>query len=355
MTIIVSPESAATLSVSAQDVECLVTPVQVSNDSGAVVGSFYDSKTLTTNAASTWLEYIFAFPLNQPTVLENQSPDIITISGMRATKAASDVGFVNVRVGTTAKSVECDMRVTGGQSFSFFDGYETGTVSKSLYDAVVSLLDPVKENAYFNTQNHASGTYTRNVNCWLAGVNMECLAVASKAPGGEWTRRGAPILIAPQVVAMCEHFSRAVGSLVRFADASGNVVTRTIVGVATTHPTTGDMQIGVLDSPVIGVNPCPVVGAWIEQNPVMVNSVLRSSYLGGAGFWIDQFGDAYGCVFGKTQLSYGYGVSGTYGGETLINVPNEIQVNHEASYLGGAFTGFYKTPIPGDSGHCGGR
>lgn len=355
MTITVNPSSAATLRVRPEDITCLVVPILMSSSEAATSGTFYDAIILTNPDASAWNVYDITAPLGDSITLENQSPGVLSISGSRVSKAESGIGFVNVRRGTTAKSVECDVRVTGGWSYSVFDGYTPGTVSAALFDAIAALLDTEKQTAYFTTQNHASGTYTRNANCWLAGVDLECVAVASKAPGGEWTRQGAPILIAPQVVAMCNHFSRSAGTQVRFADAFGNIFESTIAGLATTHPATGDMQIGVLASPVTGVNPCAVVGDWIEQDPAVVNSAgVRSSYVGGAGFWIDQQGNVYATMFGTSSLSYGYGVSGAYRGETFTNVATEFPVNHNIDPLGGEFSAFGKTPVQFDSGSfCG--
>jgi len=350
MNVIVTPSASGTLTVRSASPVVTVTPVAMSLSSASTPGAFYDSKTLTTSAASTWTEYDISWPLESAVTLENQSTGTLTLTGNRVGKATSGIGFVNARTGTTAKSIECDVRETGGQSFSVFDGYETGTVSKEIFDAIDALLIPEKSTAYFTAQNHTTASYPRNADCWLAGIDLSFIAVGSNSGSG-WTRHGSPILIAPQIVAMCEHFTRQVGAEVRFADASGAVVaTKTIIGLATAHATTGDAMIGILDSPVSGITPCKVVGEWIEQDPETALNSTRTSYIGGGGFWMDQTGNVYAYTLGKSSLSYGKSASGTYNGGTLTNVPTELSIDHSVSAYGTGLTSFAKIPVTGDSG-----
>lgn len=78
----------------------------------------------------------------------------------------------------------------------------------------------------FSVQNHSTGTYVRNSNCWAADVDLTPISPWQSNRIG---KRGA-IAISPLHVGHAQHETTiAVGDTLRFVDANNNVITRQIV------------------------------------------------------------------------------------------------------------------------------
>ncbi len=101
----------------------------------------------------------------------------------------------------------------------------------------------------FTTQNHSTGTYVRNPNCWCGDIDLTCMSPWNSRGGS----RRAGTLVSPIHLVMAAHYALLAGDKVRFVDRSGNVSERTIVG-SMAHvdysPYYPDIRMAVLDREV---------------------------------------------------------------------------------------------------------
>jgi hypothetical protein len=133
-----------------------------------------------------------------------------------------------------------------------FDGYSTNSLAKEVSEAVDSRINNLNASTskpIYSTQNHTTPTYTRNINCWAADLNLTSISPWNSTGGA--TRAG--VLISPRHIIFAAHYQINNGATIRFVDNNNNIITRTMVNKLT-HPNYTpyypDISIGVLDSDV---------------------------------------------------------------------------------------------------------
>jgi len=104
----------------------------------------------------------------------------------------------------------------------------------------------------YSTQDHAAPTYVRNTACWAYDLDLTCIS--------PWNSQQAEVragtLISPRHVAFAAHAKVQDGTTIRFIEADGTVVTRTVVTTldhpdyVSTPSAYPDINIGVLDRDV---------------------------------------------------------------------------------------------------------
>jgi hypothetical protein len=133
-----------------------------------------------------------------------------------------------------------------------FKRFATGSTRRHIIDALDGALigkTPAEAMAIFTTQNHASGIYVRNAQCWANYADLTPISPWNSEAGNLW----AGILISPRHVLFCAHASISTGATMRFIRADNAVVERTLVGIETLPgytPHYPDLRVGVLNSDV---------------------------------------------------------------------------------------------------------
>lgn len=128
-----------------------------------------------------------------------------------------------------------------------FPGYSPGTLGRHLVDSV-DLRLPGKQKPLYSTQNHASPSYVRNVNCWAYGLDLTCVSPWNSHMGG----LGGGVLVTNRHLLSVAHFPIQGDAQVRFITNDNQIITRTIIqrqGV-TGDQYVPDFQIYLLDSDI---------------------------------------------------------------------------------------------------------
>lgn len=131
-----------------------------------------------------------------------------------------------------------------------FKRFVNGSVAAAMTDGVMDRIDgkdPSTAKPLYTTQNHTTGTYVRNPNCWITGPpsliqGITCHAVWTQSSGNKLGFT----LISPRHGIMAKHAK--VSGQVRFVTADGTTVTRTIANRVDIAG--ADFTIGVLDEDV---------------------------------------------------------------------------------------------------------
>lgn len=137
----------------------------------------------------------------------------------------------------------------------------------------------------YTTQDHATGTYVRNPNCWAYGMDLTPISPWNSREG--YARAGT--LVSPRHLMATRHFALLAGNLVRFVTKDNVMVERTI---AACHPVdengasdVSDLQVCVLDSDVPPeISFCRVMGPQTSA----ANSARATVGNLTAGFTTDQ-------------------------------------------------------------------
>lgn len=120
----------------------------------------------------------------------------------------------------------------------------------TLEDALAD-QQPLASAGLFSAQDHSSGTYTRNVDCWAASFVEALTGISPWNSTGSFQRGG--ILISPRHMLFATHYLPDSGATVRFVKSDNTVVARTISGLSSlsqTGPDYPDFTIALLDSDV---------------------------------------------------------------------------------------------------------
>lgn len=127
-----------------------------------------------------------------------------------------------------------------------FVEFVEGSLGREMSEAVDSRIsgkNPSTTKAVFTTQNHDACTYVRNSNLWCADIDLTCCSPWNSYDGA----KRAGTLISPRHVAMAHHYYVPNGATMRFVEADGTVVSRTITA---SERVGSDIRIGVLNSDV---------------------------------------------------------------------------------------------------------
>jgi hypothetical protein len=201
-------------------------------------------------------------------------------------------------------------------SYSYTD--DPGSVREDATAAIDERIAvPGKVKTIYSIQDHITPIYTRNVNCWVAGLDLTCISPWNSY--GINTRAGT--LISPRHLMWANHYSIPNGTVIRFVDADNNVVIRSILNSQQIGAT--DLRVGVLDSDVAGCSHAKVLpDNWADYIP--------SSGLSIPVFILDQ--EEKALVVDVSSLS-----SST---KTIFGIPTDT-----------TRLSFYETIVSGDSGN----
>jgi hypothetical protein len=117
--------------------------------------------------------------------------------------------------------------------YDAFQSFVDGTLIKAINDSTVALLNnstaPLGHYPYYSTYNVSTATYARNPQCWIGGLDLSGLCVATA--GGN-TRMCA--MVAPQFAVGIRHafFHPKVGESVVFCTPQNETITRIVESVS---------------------------------------------------------------------------------------------------------------------------
>lgn len=148
-----------------------------------------------------------------------------------------------------SQRVELDTTQRTGQTVDIWDSWVEGTPAYIVSQAVDSRIagkTPAVAKPIFTTQNHATGEYVRNPNCWAADLDLTGIS--------PWNSRSANkragTLIAPDVMICAMHYGFVAGDIVRFVKADGTVVDMTIRSGGVQNITGTDIQVCIFTESV---------------------------------------------------------------------------------------------------------
>ncbi len=217
-------------------------------------------------------------------------------------------------------------------------------LSMAEVDSRIADTDPTVSMSFFNNYNATAGgaMMQRNPNCWASSINdITCMSYWNSAA----SRQRAGTLITPRHVIFCAHsnFFVQAGAKMHFANASGNVIERTVQRTqrhpgynSSTH--VNDIVIGVLDQDV----PSSIAHATIlptDWSDYLYTSIFHPSLR------LNQheqalIGNVLGSRFSQSRIYHSYPSSGD-----RVNYSKSPNSPTGPPWFGGLY--------PGDSGNPG--
>lgn len=163
-------------------------------------------------------------------------------------------------------SVGVEAETTSGGTTQLFTHYALGSLRRHIVDTFAGGLagkSPTTALRIFATQDHASGTYTRNTDCWGYGVDLTPISPWNSYGGV--TRAG--VLVSPRHVVFADHYPIPDGTVMRWVTAGNVVHERTLV--TSQKIGTTDLRVGVLSADVpAGIGFARVLPAsWATKLP----------------------------------------------------------------------------------------
>jgi hypothetical protein len=210
----------------------------------------------------------------------SSNPDVGTVndSGV-VTYVSSGNTVITATLRDSEQSVELSLSASSGVVAKTLTNYVEGSLAHHIVGAIDSRLagkDPVAAKPQFTTNNHANQIYVRNTACWASDVDLTAQSIWNSIGG----QQRAGILISPCHLMVAAHYPLSVGATVRFLDAAGNVVNRTVVSVASNlialyYP---DFQVCRLDADVpAGVSFARVLPSNWESYLPSLSKVLQGN------------------------------------------------------------------------------
>lgn len=185
------------------------------------------------------------------------------VNGTQITRLADGASNIIAHTAHLRRRLDVSFARVGGQTVDTLISYLSGSLAKHVSDSMAARLagKTAANKPIFTTQNHITPTYTRNVNCWLNGVDLTAISPWNSA-GSNFA---AGVAISPRHVAIATHFVYGAGTAVRFVTNDNQVVTRTVTATQSlvdTIPFARDLTICLLDSDLpASITPCKVMPA----------------------------------------------------------------------------------------------
>lgn len=142
-----------------------------------------------------------------------------------------------------------DMTQEDPYEYNTLVSFASGSLAKHIYDGMLALIGAhtADDKSLFSLQNHTAPSYTRNVNCWAAPLNLTGMSPWNSR--GSATRSGCAIT--PRHIILAKHYPLSASDTIRFVAADNSVVTRTIADttlLAESAYLEKDTQVCLLDS-----------------------------------------------------------------------------------------------------------
>lgn len=167
------------------------------------------------------------------TEVQNLTPGIISVNEfLQIEKLTNGIGKVLVWANGGARKFYLDVASKNDQleERSFLTAVN-GSFAKTLINSIDSIL--VGEKEIFSQQDHTSGAYQRNSNCWASGIDLTPISPWNSDSGV----RKAGVLVTPRHILTATHYRHAIGTTLRFIAQDGSVVERSVVSSKNLSPT----------------------------------------------------------------------------------------------------------------------
>lgn len=165
--------------------------------------------------------------------------------------------------------------------------FVAGTLGDAMTSSLETLLDAEETTPDIDllSASNLPTSATRSTTHWLHGSGADLTGFAVSLNNNN-NGRGGGVPITRRHLLGCNHYGLRVGNVLRFLTAANEVVSRTIIGEATTPTAEGDMRIVTLSSDL------PESIASYKVFPAAVYDKLvppeGASVWGPLAFWIDQ-------------------------------------------------------------------
>ena len=206
--------------------------------------------------------------------LTSETPAVCSVSGNNITRISSGKGIIKA-IGSqgVALSTQLDFAATASTDY-VWTGFSGASKSSVLTSPTLSLLNASKPSNYYQASYPLPAPPTtpfpRNTNCWAAALDLTGSAITTGL-GGNVSAANSGALITLRHWLGVRHWgdgnnNMGPGSLLYFADALGNVYSRTVLR-RYLHPTK-DIIVCLLDADLPGgVKPMKFAGAGMFDFP----------------------------------------------------------------------------------------
>lgn len=159
--------------------------------------------------------------------------------------------------------------------------YQSSSAARAASDRVKTLVSTATgadQLRLFTTQDHASATYVRNPDVWVAPEAQQMTCISPWNSTGVATRAGT--LITPQHSLQAAHYPIPVGTTMRWVAADNTVYDRIVVGKAR-HPdyvpVYPDLEVCTLDAPLPpAITPCTLLPApYADFFPTLAGNIYQ--------------------------------------------------------------------------------
>lgn len=310
-------------------------------DGSSTLSNYYGLELTTVQLSGAWSNWVFTIsaPLEgDELVIVNNTPSICTIDNWPLVeRIISGIGQVEVRCRGTKLAPLLDFQSLPAATKTTVTGFTEDSVGEFSWGIIEPLLVVGGDAAIFSG-GIASGDdrdfrdAVKNPSCWASDFDLTGIVAwnsnsAAKQTGTAITRRH---------VLFATHYTPPVGTTLRWIDADGNAVDRTILAYNSGFaPNTGafngnaivfDKAVAVLSSPLPDeVSSYPVVGEWIRET--FASSTLGMSFVEAwVGICVDRHRNCkLAGRFDTYPEQYPMLVSGTYGAATVSGFIRNVQ------------------------------
>lgn len=192
---------------------------------------------------------------NRPIVFSSSDPSVLTVSPDGGIASYQNDGYCTI----TAKSEDGETSAIGLYANKTYPGntdtftsWTNTSLAKNITDSIDLRIDGKTSNSskpIFSTRNNSSNIYNRNIDCWVADLDLTCISPWNSSGGSNM----AGVLISPRHVLFAAHYQPSAGTTIKYITQNNIVISRTITALQTDPsytPYYPDIAVGVLDSDI---------------------------------------------------------------------------------------------------------
>jgi hypothetical protein len=285
--------------------------------------------------------------------LENLTPSICSLTDGLVARVSNGVGKIRLSDGgSNSRKYQFFMSQTD-TTIGVWTGFDGVSVSSVMSGDIKTAMDSNTDLNYYSGFVVGHTTATRNLNCWLADIDLSGSAI--------WTSLGGTAnsgaLITPQHWVGVAHWGASaanmgVGAQLKFCGNDGIIYTRTVLSRIYRYGGS-DAILCTLDSPLPAeVVPLKIAGNWIiesvDDRPRFMGlgfKVNQAKLVTLAGF--DRFKDYVAPAVFETDS---YGAASAYGVCRFMYWENHFTQASDAAHWLNGYDAFFADGAGGDSG-----
>ncbi|MBK1883654.1 hypothetical protein JIN85_14630 [Luteolibacter pohnpeiensis] len=204
-------------------------------------------------------------------ILSSKDPDIATVDSIgNVTRVSDGTARILAVTGPNAQQLSIPVARVPDQTSDEFISWVSGSLAAEAslqIDVRISGKDPESSKAVYSSQNHATGEYTRSLNCWLTMI-LTGVSPWNSTFAGDMGYTA----ITPRHIITANHFPQLSIFSLRFVTADNVVVTRTCI--SSIQIGTSDIRIYILDEDL------PETISPVKIAPGNLNSLIPTTRSG---------------------------------------------------------------------------